>query len=211
MANELRPARPAITLSLPLHLAKLANSLCKVDWPGQPTRYHLPGGWELSKSQRSEAKALLGELEAVINGTYLGAQNASKARLTLLTKMLLSYPVPGDASEAAADARLDLYDGALSDMPPWAIGAALKRWSRGECENLGMGALNYTFAPAPAVFRRLCLNEIEPVKDQVRKLTRLLAAVSLSRAMDPTPIQSRPDLSIIDETGRRLAVGLRRI
>ncbi|WP_416193138.1 hypothetical protein [Nitrobacter sp. TKz-YC01] len=165
----------------------------------------------MSEAQRSEAKVLLGELEAAINGTYLGPQNAAKARLTLLTKMLLSYPVPGDASEAAAAARLDLYDDALSDMPPWALDAALKRWSRGECGHLGMGTLNYTFAPAPAILRRLCLNEIEPLQDQVRKLTRLLAAVSIDRAMDPTPIQARPDLSIVDHTGRRLAVGLKRI
>ncbi|YBW40264.1 hypothetical protein ACMYR2_2793 [Nitrobacter sp. TKz-YC01] len=211
MANDLRPVTPAITQSLPRHLAKLASSLGTVKWPGQPMRHHLPGGWELSEAQRSEAKVLLGELEAAINGTYLGPQNAAKARLTLLTKMLLSYPVPGDASEAAAAARLDLYDDALSDMPPWALDAALKRWSRGECGHLGMGTLNYTFAPAPAILRRLCLNEIEPLQDQVRKLTRLLAAVSIDRAMDPTPIQARPDLSIVDHTGRRLAVGLKRI
>lgn len=210
MANDLRPVTPAITQSLPPDLAKLASSLGTVKWPGQPVRLHLPSGWKLSEAQRSEAKALLAELEATISGTYLGPQNAAKARLTLLTKMLLGYPVAGDALEAAAAARLDLYDDALSDIPPWAIEAALKRWSRGECDHL-MGTLNYTFAPAPAVLRRLCLNEIEPLQDQVRKLIRLLSAVSLDRAMDPTPIQARPDLSIIDHTGRRVAVGLKRI
>jgi hypothetical protein len=76
-------------------------------------RLHFPSGWELSEAQRSEAKALLVELETTINGTRLGPQNTAKARLTLLTKMLLGYPVADDASEAAAAARLDLYDDAI--------------------------------------------------------------------------------------------------
>jgi len=60
-------------------------------------------------------------------------------------------PVGGSSSETAAEARADMYDDALSDIPPWAINAAIKRWGKGDVPELKMGTLNFTFAPAPAM------------------------------------------------------------
>ena len=211
MANHLPSARRATTQSLPLHLAKRVNSLGTVNWPGQRVRFHLPSGSKLTETERNEATALLAELEAKVSGNDVGPENAAKARLTLLTNMFLGYPIAGDTSETAAAARLNLYNDALTDLPPRAIDAALKRWSRGECDHLGMGTLNYNFPPAPAVLRRLCLSEMEPLQNQIRMLRRLLSAVSIERAMDPAPLPARTDLSIVDQTGRRLAIGLKRV
>lgn len=212
MATDLQ-ARPrlAITQSLPPHLERLASSLGTVKWPGQATRLHLQGGMELSEAHREEAKSLLTELRATVTGSYLGQQNIARARLALLTKMLMGFPTAGDTSEQAAAARLDVYDDALAEMPPWAIAAAVKRWIRGECNGLEMGVLNYNFAPGPAILRRLCMDELHPLQTQINKLTRLLASTSLDRAMDPTPIERRPDTSITDQSGRRIAIGLKRI
>jgi len=70
-------------------------------------------------------------------------------------------------------------------MAPWAIDAAIKRWVRGDVDNA-----NVDFAPSPGALRRLCEVEIEPFIQQIRQIERLLAAVSIDRAMDPKPLES---------------------
>lgn len=121
--------------------------------------------------------------------------------------MLLAMPVGGSSSEAAAEARADMYDDALSDIPPWAIDAAIKRWIKGEVPELRMGTLNFTFAPPPAILRKLCKLELQPFEDQAVKLTRLLSSVSAERAMDPAPIEPE----IRSNGARIIPIGLRRI
>jgi hypothetical protein len=105
-----------------------------------------------------------------------------------LTRMLLAMPVGGSSSETAAEARADMYDDALSDIPPWAIDAAIKRWGKGDVPELKMGTLNFSFAPAPAILRKLCKLELQPFEDQALKLRRVLRAISAERAMDPAPL-----------------------
>lgn len=100
--------------------------------------------------------------------------------------MLLAFPAAGSSSEAAAQARSDVYDDALEDMPPWALNAAIKRWAKGDVPADCVG--NFAFAPAPAVLRKLVKNELAPFELQAAKLNRLLKAVPVARAMDPTPI-----------------------
>jgi hypothetical protein len=85
--------------------------------------------------------------------------------------MLMAMPTGGSLSETVAEARADMYDDALSDIPPWAIHAAIKRWGKGEVPELGMGSLNFQFAPAPAILRKICKIELQPYEDQALKLT----------------------------------------
>jgi hypothetical protein len=122
--------------------------------------------------------------------------------------MLLAFPAAGSASEAAAQARSDVYDDALGDLPPWAINAAIKRWAKGEVPaDLNMGVLNFTFAPSPAILRKLAKVELGPFEAQASKLRMLLLTVSVERAMDPEPIQ----VEVKSESGQVVAIGLRRI
>jgi hypothetical protein len=174
--------------SLPLRLARLANSIGTTQWPGQPVRLNLPSGVVLSNQDRTEINARLNGLTEIIKGSNLTPNEAAKARLALLTRMLLAMPVGGSSSEAAAEARADMYDDALSDVPPWAIDAAIRRWGKGDVPELKMGTLNFAFAPAPAILRKLCKLELQPFEDQALKLTRVLRAISVERAMDPTPV-----------------------
>jgi hypothetical protein len=102
--------------------------------------------------------------------------------------MLLAMPLGGSSSETAAEARADMYDDALSDIPPWAIHAAIKRWAKGDVPETKMGTLNFAFAPAPAILRKVCKLELQPFEDQALKLRRVLQAISADRAMDPTPL-----------------------
>jgi hypothetical protein len=170
-------------------------------------RLDLPSGVVLSDQDRTEISARLNGLSEIITGSNLTPNEAAKARLALLTRMLLAMPMGGSSSEAAAEARADMYDEALSDIPPWAIDVAIKRWGKGDVPELGMGSLNFTFAPASAILRKICKLELHPYEDQALKLTRVLEAISLERAMDPSPIAP----GVKSESGRVVRIGMRRI
>lgn len=190
MATEMEIKAKLDTLrSLPPRLEKLSGALGTVNWPGTQTRLNFPSGMELSAEERSQSISLLADLRAVIEGTNLEPKACSKARYSLLTKMLMSYPMAASASPEQGVARLEMYLDALDDVAPWAIANALKRWNKGECADIAMGQLNYNFAPAPAILRALCKSELRPFENQAAKLNRLLSAVSIDRAMDPKPIE----------------------
>lgn len=191
MATELEIKAHLDTMrSLPSRLERLASSIGTTQWPGQPERLDLPSGMALTPQDRAEIEERLKHVEMIITGRNLTTNESAKARLSLLTKMLLAFPAAGSSSEAAAQARSDVYDDALADVPPWALNAAIKRWARGEVPSqLGFGTLNYSFAPAPAVLRKIAKYEMNPFEVQAHKLRRLLMAVPVERAMDPTPIE----------------------
>jgi hypothetical protein len=210
MATELEIRAHLDTMrSLPSHLARLANSIGTTKWPGQPERLDLPSGMVLSPQHRTEAEERLKQIEAIVGGTNLTSNESAKARLSLLTKMLLAFPAVGSSSEAAAQARSDVYDDALSDVPPWALNNAIKRWSRGEVPtDLNLGSLNFNFAPAPAVLRKLAKIEVSPFEAQAYQLRRLLKAIPIERAMDPTPI---PDTEVKADSGKVVPISVRRM
>lgn len=184
MANELQIREQLdMMLSLPLPLARLEKSLGTVKWPEQPTRLNFPSGMGLSEGERKDLTDRLGELQRITTGENLPPATCSKARLSLLTKMLLAYPTAGGATEQAMEARVSFYQEAVSDIAPWALDAAIKRWVRGD---IGKG--NIDFAPSPGALRRLCEEELEPFQAQIFKLKRLLTAIPIERAMDQTPL-----------------------
>lgn len=89
----------------------------------------------------------------------------------------------GATTDQGHNARLDFYQEAVSDIAPWALDAAIKRWVRGEVETK-----NVEFAPSPGALRRLCEEELEPFETQIYRLKRLLSALPIERAMDPAPL-----------------------
>jgi hypothetical protein len=185
MATDLQiRAQLDMMRSLPPSLAKLERLLGTTQWPGQPMRLNFPSGMELKPEQRKEIEQRIAELQRLTTGAHLPADECSKARLSLLTNLLLGYPATGGSGDRAAEARAGFYLDAVGDVAPWALDAAIKRWARGDVENA-----NVDFAPSPGALRRLCDTELAPFADQICQLRRLLSAVSLERAMDPTPIQ----------------------
>lgn len=197
MATDLQIREQLDTmLSLPLPLARLEKSLGTVKWPDQPTRINFPAGQGLTEEQREEIKAKLDQLRQAMTGGNLSAAQLSKARLSLLTKLMLGYPAAGASSDEAAQSRLSFYLEAVSDIAPWALDAAIKRWVRGDVDKG-----NVDFAPSPGALRRLCEEELEPFEAQIFKLTRLLSAIHIERAMDMTPI---PPSEIPTQTGQSL-------
>jgi hypothetical protein len=185
MANELEiRARLDLMRSLPPPLARLESSLGTVQWPGEGVRLNFPSGMELTQPQRKEIEDRIANLGQLVTGGHLAPAECSRARLSLLTKLLMGFPSAGNQSDKATDARLEFYMEAIGDVAPWALDAAIKRWVRGDVENS-----NVDFAPSPGALRRLCETELAPFQQQIVKLNRLLSAVPLERAMDPKPIE----------------------
>lgn len=183
MAKELEISeRLDMMLSLPPAFARLEKSLGTVRWPGQPTRVNFPSGTGLSEDERKYLTGRLEEIQRVTTGANLDPKECSKARLSLLINLMLGYPAAGNTTNEAAEARLNFYHEAVSDIAPWALDAAIKRWVRGD-----VGNGNIDFAPSPGALRRLCEEELEPFKAQAWKLNRLLSAVPIEQAMDPAP------------------------
>jgi hypothetical protein len=190
--------------SLPRRLERLESLLGTTNWPNQPVRVHFPSGMTLTPEERAFCDHRRASLVALIECTNLTAQQCSKARLSLLTQMLLGFPTAGGNSEAAANAKIEIYSEAVRDLPPWAINNAIKRWARGEGGSVTNP--NFTFAPSPADLRRICTEELEPFKAQRSKLDRLLSAVSAERANDPAPMRA----SAHSVGGRVIELGMRR-
>ena len=136
-------------------------------------RKYLPAGSTLTADERKRIAAKLAELrDAAAPGGERGEKGAIVAR------MLMAYPM-GNASEESGAARGAAYLDALDDLPAWAIADAVKRWNRGEA---GEG-MNYNFAPAPAILRKLATKALEPVRDAIYGLEALASAVTLDEAM----------------------------
>jgi hypothetical protein len=189
MATELQIREQLDTMrSLPPQLERLEKSLGTTNWPGQPQRLNFPSGKDLTETDRQWIEGRLAALQAITTGENLQPAECSMARLSLLTRLLLGYPTAGGGTEKAAEARLGMYQEAVSDIAPWTLDAAIKRWARGEVDNA-----NVDFAPSPGTLRRLCEIELEPFKAVMRRLKRLQMAVPIERAMDPKPIE-RPQL-----------------
>lgn len=121
--------------------------------------------------------------------------------------MLLAFPGVGSSSEQAAQARFDIYEDSLADLPPWAINNAIKRWAKGEVP-ADMAGSNFAFAPAPATLRKLVKVELLPFETQADKLMRLLRTVSIERAMDPTPL---PPAEVKSPSGKVVSIGMKRV
>jgi hypothetical protein len=188
MAKDLQIRAQLDTMrSLPLSLARLEKSLGTTQWPGQGMRLNFPSGMELTAQQRIEIEDRISALQNLTTGGHLAPEQCSKARLSLLTNLLLGYPAVGGSGDKAASARAGFYLDAVGDVAPWALDAAIKRWVRGDVENS-----NVDFAPSPGTLHRLCIAETRPFDEQVIQLRRLLSAVSLERAMDPAPIEPAP-------------------
>lgn len=187
MANEISTRRvdlPAL-ISSPELLAWRRISLGTIQHPGMPNRKYLAGGLKLTDEDRARITAMVGKLRGIADAD--DGQDNQKARIALLAKMLMAYPVASNASEEAGKARVNAYLAALDDVPPWAIADAIRRWHRGEG---GGSDANYRFAPAPAELRYAVMQILQPAKQTIAHLEAVLDAMTIDRAMDPTPVIS---------------------
>ena len=138
----------------------------------------------MTADQRLRIEAKVRDLRMVCEAD--DSQANQKARLGLLATMLMAYPMAG-GSEESGKARANAYLVALDDLPPWAIADAIRKWHRGEG---GGKDCNYRFAPAPAELRFAVMQILQPAKQTIAHLESVLSALTVERAMDPTPVMS---------------------
>lgn len=179
MAQELTTHRSlddlAQMISSPALLRLRRISIGTAQWPGQPMRTYLAGGLTLTDEERALAAKALARLKRETTST--DDPDARKARLGLVAKMLLSYPIAGASTESGR-ARAESYLDALDDVPPWAVAAAVRCWNRGAA-----GDHDYRWAPAPAVLRQVATAQLATLMPTVVHLENLLAAVSPEEAV----------------------------
>ena len=187
MANNLAILQaPEKALSLPPPVTWLLGTLEQTKWPGREMIWNFPTGITMKPEERSDAETALAATQKALDANNPDRQVCSKARLSLLTRALMAFSA-GLGPREETDAKIEVYLGALGDVPPWAIQGAISAWAKGDAGGLGMGGINYSFMPAPAILHALCERELRPYREQEAHLERLLSAVSLDEAMSPKP------------------------
>lgn len=163
------PLDPANLPSLPEWLTSRLGMVSRHGW-GKPGT--LPVSQCLSTDERSQVSLRKTLYESLLAGTSLNDPATANEVLGTVTRLLLALPSKA-AGEATGEAKGEAYMIALEDMPSWAVSQAIRAWYRGECGS----EHNYTFAPAPAVLRKLAMTERWKVASRVKALGELLEAV----------------------------------
>lgn len=181
----------APTRSLPPRVVALARSVSMVEHPNQPVRHHLPKGWSISDQEREQAREALQNYEAALdpNGSFEGL-SAYEARLGIVTK-LIAGTATQNATETSIDARFDMFEMSLNDMPAWAVAKAVERWARGDVPAAIERNPVFAFTPAPQTIRRLAELETGYTRSAAKMCRKVVGAITFERAMDPKPIESR--------------------
>ncbi len=190
---ELTASQEVPTYLLPPHVAAQVRLLGgTVEHPGQRTRHHMAAGVTLPDSIRDEARNLLSSLSSMLNptGTFAG-RTAEDAKIGVVTMLILGLAKAAGASAEEAEAKFDLYEIALSDVPAWAVAAAAVRWAKGKCPETVEKSPRYAFPPSPATLRALAEWEVAPYQTSIRDLTRLVESMPIERAIDPRPIAAK--------------------
>jgi hypothetical protein len=190
---ELTASAEVPTYSLPPHVAAQVRLLGgTVEHPGQRTRHHMAAGVTLPESIREEARNLLSTLSSTLNpaATFAG-RTAEEAKIGVVTMLLLGLAKAAGTSPEEAEAKFDLYELALSDIPAWAVAAGAVKWAKGKCPETIEKSPRYSFPPSPATLRALAEWELSPYQTSVRDLTRLVESMPVERALDPRPIAAK--------------------
>lgn len=180
---------------LPPRLAGLVRLIGgTVVHPGQKVRHHMAGGVDLTSEDREEARTLLSTLTSALDTTASFENRRPREAKIALVDLLMRGTANGTITEEGAEARFDLFEIALDDVPAWAVAKAIHRWLRREVPEDVERRPNYAFMPSPQTIRAIALLELAPYRRSVADLERLVSAVTLNRAMDPEPLDA-PRLS----------------
>lgn len=189
MGNEVTTGNlPRLTSFLPQRVVALGRAVCSVQHPHEATpRYHLPIGWTIDDRDREEARNALSTLTSQLNpNAEFDGRPGRDAILAMLTTLLMGSAM-GHASEVGVDAKLDLYEMALDDVPAWAVAKAIRRWMKHDCPVSIELRPNYAFPPSPATLYALASLETAYVKKLADVAQQVSVAVTSEEAMKPEP------------------------
>lgn len=190
---ELTESAELPTYLLPPHVAAKVRQIGGwVDHPGQRPRYHMAAGATLPEPIREEARNLLSTLSSMLSpeASFAG-RSANEAKVGIVTMLLLGLAKSAGTSVEEADAKFDLYEIALSDIPAWAVAAGAVKWAKGKCPETIEKSPRYSFPPSPATLRALAEWELDPYRRSVSDLTKLVETMPIERALDPRPLPSK--------------------
>ena len=95
---------------------------------------------------------------------------------------------PGGGDEIQTIARTEIYLDAVGDIPGVFVAEALRLWARGEAGSLSdhgiRHELNYSFAPAPAVLRAICLKLRREFDETIELIDGMLELKPLLEILD---------------------------
>ena len=186
MANNLIAFRPTLpTPSLTSRVAEWTH-FGTINYQGQRPRHYLTRG-ALPEDVREEATTQLATLSSALDpmGSFAGLP-ADEAKLGIVNTLMMGLAV-GKASEAAIDARMDLFEMALDDVPAWAVAEAVRRWVKRACPPSIDKNPNYTWPPAPQTLRAMAYDVIAPYVCTMDMLRKLLSAETKDAAFDERP------------------------
>jgi hypothetical protein len=139
----------------------------------------------LSPAERAQIETKIAEVERIVAverwpvvvDEDIRPCTAEQAKLILVTKMLMAKASPNVTPEGAA-ARGESFLIALSDVPAWAVEAAIRAWYRGEVATVEKQ--DFKWAPDSSILRRAAQAAVRPYEDLLETLRRVLAAKHLS-------------------------------
>jgi hypothetical protein len=135
-----------------------------------------PASAILTAGEREALEEHAKQLKALYRRTPANDPDAEQEILLAVTEMMLVVSIPGQ-NELSAEARGRAFMTALDDVPIWAIHAAIRSWSRGECGKGTNGQpYDYRWCPAPAELRRITLAAMHPINERLRTVEMLLRA-----------------------------------
>lgn len=113
----------------------------------------------------------------------------------IVAGLLLSFP-SGRASGAEAQVVVGAYVSAMSDLPPWAVNEAARRWTRGQ-----VPGANTTFPPSSAELYGVAETIVQAFKFEEAMLERMLSGVVVN---EPVPVLSRERKADVEANIQRI-------
>jgi hypothetical protein len=103
------------------------------------------------------------------------AKNQKFASVALAATSRMALALGGRRlGDLVGEAKGEAYMLALDDVPCWAVSIVERKWYRGECGK----DYDYSFPPAPAIFRELAREEQYAIRWKRTQLQRMLEAVA---------------------------------
>jgi hypothetical protein len=139
------------------------------------------------------------ELASLLELTPDNDDGCAKRTFGLIAKLVLAKPSQAGGAETV-EARMETYHVALDDVPTWAVAVAIRKWHRGQCDQLfprngsSVEQHDYRWAPESAALRKIALRETNLVTEQISKIDRLLEAVPFR---DCTAVLKRNQAAIV--------------
>lgn len=132
---------------------------------------HLRFGETMPAKVRKDAESYLVTLNSALDPmAALGTIPGPAAKVAVVTKLIMGL-ASANVSDDAMNARYDLYEIALADVPAWAVARAAMRWIKRDCPDGLERNPNFSFPPSPATLFAMAKIECGQLETWKRHIT----------------------------------------